>query len=128
MKAMVVIPDSAGGTLELRDVPEPVLQPGELLIRVRATALNRADLAMRRGAYPRLATGGDSPLTIAGLEAAGEVEYTSQRPPVESAAAPAVFVKSLPAASTRSPAPALAIAALSVTSRVAMSVRSLAPL
>jgi NADPH2:quinone reductase len=73
MKAMVVIPDSTGGTLELRDVPEPVPQPGELLIRVRATALNRADLAMRRGAYPRLATGGDSPLTIAGLEAAGEV-------------------------------------------------------
>lgn len=74
MKAMVVIPDSEGGTLELRDVPEPVPQPGELLIRVRATALNRADLAMRRGAYPRFATGGgDSPLTIAGLEAAGEV-------------------------------------------------------
>jgi NADPH:quinone reductase len=73
MKAMVIIPSTDGGTLEYRDVPDPTPRPGELLVRVRATGLNRADLAQRRGSYPRPATGGDSALNIAGLEAAGEV-------------------------------------------------------
>lgn len=73
MKAMVIMTRADGGTLEWRDVPEPTPRPGELLIRVRATGLNRADLAQRRGAYPRPATGGDSGPNIAGLEAAGEV-------------------------------------------------------
>jgi putative PIG3 family NAD(P)H quinone oxidoreductase len=70
---MVIIPTADGGTLELRDVPEPVPGSGELLIRVHATALNRADLAQRRGAYPAPVKAGDSGLAIAGLEAAGEV-------------------------------------------------------
>jgi len=73
MQAVVIMSSPDGGTLECRDVPEPTPGPGELLIRVRATGLNRADLAQRRGAYPRPATGGDSALNIAGLEAAGEV-------------------------------------------------------
>ena len=73
MKAIVIIASADGGTLEYRDAPEPTPRPGELLVRVRATGLNRADLAQRRGAYPRPATGGDSALNIAGLEAAGEV-------------------------------------------------------
>lgn len=70
---MVIIPAANGGTLELRDVPAPVPGPGDLLVRVRATALNRADLAQRRGAYPAPVQAGDSGLAIAGLEAAGEV-------------------------------------------------------
>lgn len=73
MQAIVIMSSADGGTLECRDVPEPTPRPGELLVRVRATGLNRADLAQRRGAYPRPATGGDSALNIAGLEAAGEV-------------------------------------------------------
>lgn len=73
MKAIVMHPSAAGGTLELRDVPDPTPGPGELLVRVRATGLNRADLAQRRGAYPRPATGSESAFNIAGLEAAGEV-------------------------------------------------------
>ena len=56
MKAIVIIASVDGGTLEYRDAPEPTPRPGELL--VRATGLNRADLAQRRGAYPRPATGG----------------------------------------------------------------------
>ena len=52
MQAMVIVPSTDGGTLELHNVPDPVPGPGELLLRVRATALNRADLAQRRGAYP----------------------------------------------------------------------------
>src|SRR5262245_20465675 len=73
MQAIVITSSADGGTLECRDVPDPAPRPGELLIRVHATGLNRADLAQRRGAYPRPATGGDNALIIAGLEAAGEV-------------------------------------------------------
>lgn len=74
MKAMVILANSQGGTLELRDVPQPQPGAGELLVRVKATALNRADLAQRRGAYPRPVTGGaQSAEVIAGLEATGEV-------------------------------------------------------
>jgi NADPH2:quinone reductase len=73
MKATVIVPGDKGGTLELRDVPEPKPQPGQLLIRVKATALNRADLYQRQGSYPMSATGAAPAVTIAGLEAAGEV-------------------------------------------------------
>ena len=73
MKAIVIVPDGKSGTLERREVPEPVPGPREVLIRVKATALNRADLAQRRGGYPAPRTGGDSGLVIGGLEAAGEV-------------------------------------------------------
>jgi len=73
MKAMVIVPGDKGGTLELRDVPEPKPQSGQLLVRVKATALNRADLYQRQGGYPTSATGSAPAVTIAGLEAAGEV-------------------------------------------------------
>ena len=76
MKAIVLIPGQgeSGSSLELRDVPEPKPKAGELLIRVKASALNRADLLQRQGSYPTAAAkdGVSSPL-IAGLEAAGEV-------------------------------------------------------
>lgn len=73
MQAMVIVPDGSSGTLELRHVPDPTPAATEVLIRVRATALNRADLAQRRGAYPAPVKAADSGLAIAGLEAAGEV-------------------------------------------------------
>src|SRR5262245_26878800 len=73
MKAIVIVPDGKSGTLEPRDVPEPAPGPREVLIRVKATALNRADLAQRRGGYPAQRTGGAAGLVIGGLEAAGEV-------------------------------------------------------
>jgi NADPH2:quinone reductase len=71
MKAMVIIQGEAGGKLEWRDVPEPVPRPGELLMRVRATALNRADLYQLRGTYDPTQKPADG--VIAGLEATGEV-------------------------------------------------------
>jgi NADPH2:quinone reductase len=73
MRAIVIIPDNPSGTLELRDVPDPSPGPQDLLLRVKATALNRADLAQRRGRYPAAVTAADSGLAIGGLEAAGEV-------------------------------------------------------
>lgn len=60
-----------GGTEEMYigDVPEPIKKPGEVLVRVHATALNRADLLQRQGKYPP--PKGES--EILGLEMAGEV-------------------------------------------------------
>jgi len=55
--------------LVLADVPDPQSGPGEALIRVRATAVNRADLMQREGNYPPPPGASE----ILGLEAAGEV-------------------------------------------------------
>ncbi len=52
------------------DVEAPVLGPGDVKISNRATAVNRADLAQRAGAYPP--PPGASP--VLGLECAGVVE------------------------------------------------------
>ncbi len=54
----------------MRDVPAPNPGPGEVLVRVRAAGLNRADLLQRQGRYP--APPGVPP-DIPGLEFAGEV-------------------------------------------------------
>jgi len=56
--------------LELRDVPAPAPGSGEILVRVGAAGLNRADVLQRRGHYP--APPG-VPAEIPGLEYAGEV-------------------------------------------------------
>jgi len=55
--------------LSPREVPAPQPADGELLIRVRCAALNRADLLQRRGTYPPPAGASSIP----GLEIAGEV-------------------------------------------------------
>jgi len=73
LRAIVIVPTNGNGVLELRQVPAPAPASNELLVRVKATALNRADLAQRRGGYPAAVTAGDSGLAIGGLEAAGEV-------------------------------------------------------
>lgn len=52
MKAVVCKGTGATEVLQLADVPEPTLGPREVLLDVRATALNRADLLQRRGLYP----------------------------------------------------------------------------
>lgn len=65
MKAIEIVNDE----LVWQDAPEPTADVGEVLIRVHATALNRADLAQRAGGYPP--PPGASP--ILGLECAGEV-------------------------------------------------------
>ena len=49
MKAMLV---DANRRLIWSDVPDPSLRPGDVLVRVYAAALNRADLLQRKGAYP----------------------------------------------------------------------------
>ncbi|MFI5046470.1 MAG: zinc-binding dehydrogenase [Acidimicrobiia bacterium] len=66
MRALVVTDGHV--RIEVRPDPEP--GPGEVLVRVRAAGLNRADLAQRIGRYP--APPG-SPADIPGLEFAGTV-------------------------------------------------------
>jgi len=70
MKAAVISRPGGPEVLEVREVPQPSPGPNEVLVRVRASALNRADLLQREGKYP--APPG-APADIPGLEFAGEV-------------------------------------------------------
>lgn len=71
MRAIVIARPGGPEVLELREVPLPEPGRGEARVRVRACAVNRADLLQRMGAYP--APPG-SPADIPGLELAGEVD------------------------------------------------------
>lgn len=67
-----VVCDGHGGpeVLKIAEIPRPEPGPGQLLVRVRASALNRADLLQRDGEYSP--PPGES--AILGVEIAGEVE------------------------------------------------------
>lgn len=52
MRAVIVAEPGEPGVLRLREVPDAVAGPGEVLIRVTAAGLNGADLSQRRGYYP----------------------------------------------------------------------------
>jgi putative PIG3 family NAD(P)H quinone oxidoreductase len=69
MRAIVFDHPGDESVLHLGDVPPPALGPDDLRIRVRTTAVNRADLMQRQGLYPP--PPGAS--AILGLECAGEV-------------------------------------------------------
>ena len=71
MRAVVITRPGGPEVLEVRDVETPPVGPDDLLVRVRASGLNRADIHQRNGGYP--APPG-SPRDIPGLEYAGEVE------------------------------------------------------
>jgi len=73
MRAIVIARPGGPEVLESRDVPRPVPERGEALVRVAAAALNRADILQREGRYPAPA---GAPADIPGLEFAGEVAAT----------------------------------------------------
>ncbi|HEX2202920.1 MAG TPA: NAD(P)H-quinone oxidoreductase [Longimicrobium sp.] len=75
MRAVVITRPGAPEVLEIqeRELPEP--GPGQIRVRVRTSALNRADLLQRRGAYP--APHGAA-ADIPGLEYAGEVDAVGE--------------------------------------------------
>ncbi|OKL39099.1 NAD(P)H-quinone oxidoreductase [Pontibacter flavimaris] len=69
MKAILVKQPGGPEQLILGEHEQPLPDPNELLVKVHATALNRADTLQRQGKYPP--PKGASP--ILGLEVAGEV-------------------------------------------------------
>jgi putative PIG3 family NAD(P)H quinone oxidoreductase len=69
MKAIVFDKPGPEDVLKLGEAPTPAMTADGLRIRVRATAVNRADLLQRQGLYPP--PPGASP--ILGLECAGDV-------------------------------------------------------
>lgn len=75
MKAITFDHFGSADVLKISDVAEPQLRPDDLLVRVRAAGVNRADLTHRRGGYGR-PDFGDS--TIMGLEMAGDVIAVGQ--------------------------------------------------
>jgi NADPH2:quinone reductase len=75
MRAVVIREPGGPEVLELREVPTPVASRGEVRIRVRATAVNRADVMQRLGRYPAPA---GVPADIPGLEIAGEVDTVGE--------------------------------------------------
>ncbi len=70
MQVIQVVNPGAESRLEIGEIDTPVYGPDELLVRVRATAVNRADLMQRDGKYPPPPGASE----ILGLEMAGTVE------------------------------------------------------
>lgn len=77
MRAVVLRSHGGPEVLQFEDVPDPVPGPDEVLIDVVCTALNRADLLQRMGAYPDPRRG--VALEIPGLEFAGRVRSVGAR-------------------------------------------------
>jgi len=69
MKAVVITRPGGSEVLEVRDVSAPQPVAGEVLVRVMASALNRADILQREGKYPPPPGASEIP----GIEFAGEV-------------------------------------------------------
>jgi putative PIG3 family NAD(P)H quinone oxidoreductase len=70
MKAVIVEKPGDESALKIAEVPDPKIKPDEILIRVRAAGVNRADILQRQGFYPPPPGASE----IIGLECAGEVE------------------------------------------------------
>lgn len=66
MKALVL---AAPGTIELRELPIPVVTPGKALVKIKAASLNRRDEWIREGKYPNIKFG-----VTMGSDGAGVVE------------------------------------------------------
>jgi NADPH2:quinone reductase len=66
MKAVRLVPGPEGGRFEVQEIPTPVAAPGQVLVRVRASALNRGEMMLAE-----ILRSGE-PITN-GIEFAGEV-------------------------------------------------------
>ncbi|HEY4238809.1 MAG TPA: NAD(P)H-quinone oxidoreductase [Kofleriaceae bacterium] len=75
MRAIAIARPGGPEVLTLVDRPAPEPARGEVRVRVRATAVNRADLLQRMGLYPAPK---DAPADIPGLELAGEVDRVGE--------------------------------------------------
>lgn len=75
MKAIQVINPGHNSKLEIKDISTPEPDSDQILVKVEATAVNRADLHQRAGKYPPP----EGASQILGLEAAGIVEQTGSQ-------------------------------------------------
>jgi putative PIG3 family NAD(P)H quinone oxidoreductase len=76
MRAVVLRSHGGPESLTIEDVPDPDCGPEEVVVRVRATALNRADLLQVMGMYPNPRP---AALEIPGLEFSGTVATVGDR-------------------------------------------------
>ncbi|MCU1453731.1 MAG: putative quinone oxidoreductase [Acidimicrobiales bacterium] len=77
MRAVVLEDHGDPDVLVLREVPEPVPGPEDVVVEIVATALNRADLLQRMGFYPE--PGPPREHEIPGMELAGRVVALGDR-------------------------------------------------
>jgi len=75
MKAIQVINPGKKSKLEIKQTPTPEPSDKEILVKIEATALNRADLHQRAGNYPPPVGASE----ILGLEMAGVIENTGPK-------------------------------------------------
>ena len=69
MRAVIATADGGPDVLEVQDRADPVPRPGEVVLDVAATAVNRADLLQRQGHYPPPPGASE----ILGLECSGRI-------------------------------------------------------
>ncbi|MEU3020039.1 MULTISPECIES: NAD(P)H-quinone oxidoreductase [unclassified Nocardiopsis] len=69
MHAIRITEPGGPEVLAWSEVPDPVVQRGEVLVEVEATAVNRADVSQRQGFYPPPPGGSEYP----GLECSGTI-------------------------------------------------------
>lgn len=112
--------------LQIRDVPSPTLEPGQIRVRVRTIGLNFADIMGRLGVYPSI----PDPPFVPGIEFAGRVEevasgvksirrgdrvmgFTRQGAYAEEVCVPGGYVRRIPARMTDEEAAAFTVTYLS---------------
>ena len=76
MRAVVLSGHGGPEVLTFADIPTPQIGPEEVLVQVRATSLNRADLLQRMGFYPDPFPGEHE---VPGMEFSGRVQATGDR-------------------------------------------------
>lgn len=74
MKGVEIVKAGGPEVLELHDVPVPQVKAGEVLIKVAAAGINRADVMQRQGGYP--VPKGAS--LLPGLECSGTIEAVGE--------------------------------------------------
>src|SRR3954465_13496640 len=80
MKAVEITSYGAPQGLRLGERPDPVAGPGEVLVRVAASGVNRPDALQRTGNYPVPPGASDIPgLEIAGAPAGGDAPAAGPR-------------------------------------------------
>ena len=74
MRALVITEHGPPEVLRVQERPDPQVEPGKALVRVRAAGINFADLLARAGLYPDA----PKPPSVVGYEIAGDVEAVGE--------------------------------------------------